>query len=223
LSDSRIPTSLYYTLTRKQTVISPERLDDHSGPEHQDEAGKRVLYITIFDHKERATRVYARDGTTERFYSTESDVPLIDLRHGLLETKLDKEIISTDDMIAGDPEIHSPLRTHHQSIMDQIHFTVGEAHETSTSTPLPPAYTIENKWTMKLADTVGARERRRQEETTKQGLERTRESRVERGRTMEVGRSEPTFERDRLSSSMDGLERCDKNLMRLMVDGLMGT
>jgi hypothetical protein len=90
----------------------------------------------LFDHKERTTRVYTRDGTTERFYSTESDVPLIDLRHGLLETKLDKEIISKDDMIAGNPDIHSLLQSHYRSIMDQIHCTIGETHGTSTSTLL---------------------------------------------------------------------------------------
>ena len=120
--------TLYYTLTRKR-IISPEA----SSLEDSDEIGRRVLYITIFDHKERTTRVYTQDGTTDRFYSTESDVPLIDLRHGLLETKLDKEIISKDDPIAGDTEVHSLLRMHYQSIMDQIHFTSGETHNTTTT------------------------------------------------------------------------------------------
>ena len=176
--------TLYYTLTRK---TAPE-------------AGRRVLYITLFDHKERTTRVYTRDGTTERFYSTRSDVPLIDVRHCLLETTLNGEIVSGDDMITGDPETHSLLRIHYRSIMDQIHFTVGETHwgDTSTSTPLPPAYTIENNWTMKAADMVSARERSRREETVKQELGRTWASTVEKGRAMEVKDSQPTFERDRL-------------------------
>jgi hypothetical protein len=38
--------TLYYTLTRKRTAADPE---------HSDEASKRVLYITLFDHKERTT------------------------------------------------------------------------------------------------------------------------------------------------------------------------
>jgi Ribonuclease G/E len=120
---------------------------------------------------------------------------LIDLRHGLLETKLDKEIIHKNDLIAGDPEVHSLLQMHYQSIMDQIHFTVGETHDTSTSTHV---YAIENTWTMKAADAVGARERHRREEIVKKGLERTWESMIERGRTMEVDGSQPTVERDRL-------------------------
>jgi hypothetical protein len=78
---------------------------------------------------------------------------LIGLRHGLLETKLNNEV-SRDDLIAGDAEIHYLLRMHYQSIMDQIHFTIGETHDTITSPPLP-AYTIENKWTIKGSDTMG--------------------------------------------------------------------
>jgi hypothetical protein len=122
--------TLYYTLTLKQRVINPE---------HSDEAGKRVLYITLFDHKERTTRVYTRDGASERLYSTESDVPFIDLKHGLLETKLDKEIISKDDLIAGDLEIHPLIQKHYQSIMHRIHFTLGETSDASTSTSSSPS------------------------------------------------------------------------------------
>jgi hypothetical protein len=197
--------TLYYTLTREP------------------EAGKQVLYITLFDHKERATRVYTRDGTTEHFYSTEFDVPLIDLRHGLLETKLDNEIISEDDLIAGDPEIHSLLRIHYQSIMDQIHFTAGETHaststSTSTSTsPLPPpVYTIENGWTLKTADTMGARERTRLEEQAKSSRG-TWGPTVEGGRTMEVDRSQPAFERNRLY-----LEHGQIEAMRQSLDAARG-
>jgi hypothetical protein len=181
--------TIYYTLTRKPRVIS----------DYPDEAGKRVLYITLFDHKERTTRVYTRDGMTERFYSTESDVPLIDLRHDLLNTILDKEIISTDDLIAGDPEIGFQLRRHYQSIMDQIHFTLGETSiaSASTSPSPPPAYAIENRWTLRTADTMGARERTRLEEQTKNS-HGTWVSTVERGRTTEVDGSQPSFERDRL-------------------------
>jgi hypothetical protein len=193
--------TLYYTLTRKKMAIIPG------------DAGKRVLYITLFDHKERTTRVYARDGTTERFYSTESDVPLIDLRHGLLETKLDKEIISKEDLIAGNAEIHSLLQMHYQSIMDQIHFTLGEASNASTSTSpsLPPVYTIENRWTLKSADTMGARERTRLEEhiQSSQGMWR---STVERGQTTEVNGSQPSFERDRLYFEHGPIEEMRQSL-----------
>ena len=176
--------TLYYTLTRKR-IISPEA---------SDQASRRVLYITIFDHKERTTRVYTRDGTTDCFYSTESNVPIIDLRHGLLETNLDKEIISKDDPIAGDTEIHSLLRKHYESIMDQIHFTSGDTHNTTAT----PAYTIENKWTMRAADTMGARERRRREEMVQPVFGRTWALTVERGRLMETEETQPTSERDRV-------------------------
>jgi hypothetical protein len=204
--------TLYYTLTRKQSTIDPEHWHDPICRQYSDQPGRRVLYITLFDHKERTTRVYTRDGTTERFYSTKSDVPLIDLRHGLLETKLDEEIISKDDLIAGDPEIQSLLLKHYQSIMDQIHFTVGKTHDTTTTSPLPPAYTIENKWTMRAADAVGARERSRREETVKQGSGRTWESTVERGRRMEVDGSPPTLERDRLYLDHGRIEERQQSL-----------
>ena len=181
--------TLYYTLTRKR-IINPEA----SSLDHSDEAGRRVLYITIFDHKERTTRVYTQDGTTDHFYSTESDVPMIDLRHALLETRLDKPIIIKDDPIGGDTEILSLLRKHYESIMYQIHFTSGETHDPTAT----PAYTIENKWTMKAADTMGARERNRREETVQPGLGTMWELTVEKGRTMEIDDSQPTFERDRV-------------------------
>jgi hypothetical protein len=213
--------TLYYTLTRKRQVVIAENSDEASGPEnqdeagsleHSDEAGKRVLYITIFDHKERTTRVYTRDGTTERLYSTESDVPLIDLRHGLLETKLCNKIISKDDLIAGDPEIHALLRMHYQSIMNQIHFTIGETHNKIATPPPPRAYAIENKWTLEAADTVGAPERSRREETVKHGLGRTWEFTVERGRTTEVDGLQPTFERDRLYLDHGRIEEMRQSL-----------
>jgi hypothetical protein len=54
--------ALYYTLTR----------DAISHTEH-------VLYITIFDHKERAnTRVYTQRSGTDRFYATESSLQVVD-------------------------------------------------------------------------------------------------------------------------------------------------
>jgi hypothetical protein len=201
--------TLYYTLTRKRTVIGPER---------SDEAGKRVLYITIFDHKERTTRVYTRDGATEHFYSTESDVPFIDLRRGILETKLDKEIVDKDDVIVGDSEIHSLLKKHHQSIMDHIHFTIGETGSVSTSTSPspPPAYAIENRWTLKAADTMGAWERIKLDEQGK-GLEGTWALTIVKGRDREVNSSHPISERDRLYLANGRIEE-----MRYSLDAARG-
>ena len=48
--------SLYYTMTRKRPL---EWRDTSS-----DKLGEWTLYITVFDHKERTTRVYTRDNKT---------------------------------------------------------------------------------------------------------------------------------------------------------------
>jgi hypothetical protein len=61
--------TLYYTLTRKG--LPRDNLPDI--PE------ERILYITIFDHKERAnTRVYMHNNNGDHFYATESSLPFID-------------------------------------------------------------------------------------------------------------------------------------------------
>ena len=50
-----------------------------------DTHGEQTLYITVFDHKERTTRVYTRDNEMDTFYSTKSDAPLVDVGHFVLE------------------------------------------------------------------------------------------------------------------------------------------
>ena len=72
-------TSLYYTLTRKypsKKDVDCEIWEDAPGFTENDILGERTLYITVFDHKERTTRVYTRDDKVETFYSTKSDAPL---------------------------------------------------------------------------------------------------------------------------------------------------
>ena len=57
---SNFDLSLYYTLTRS-----------HPSPSgfwrNRDRLGERTLYITVFDHKERTTRVYTRDNENDTF------------------------------------------------------------------------------------------------------------------------------------------------------------
>jgi transposase InsO family protein len=65
--------SLYYTLTRKRRFKESARL------------GEWTLYITVFDHKERTTRVYTQENEIDTFYSTTSDAPIVDVGHFLLE------------------------------------------------------------------------------------------------------------------------------------------
>ena len=59
--------SLYYTLNRNRDN-EPENAEQHK-------PGERTLYITVFDHKERTTRVYTRDNESDIFYSKKSDAP----------------------------------------------------------------------------------------------------------------------------------------------------
>jgi hypothetical protein len=127
--------TLYYTLTWKQIDSEQPR-----------KVGEHVLYITVFDHKERTTRIYTRDGGTDRFYSTGSDVPDFDIQHGLVEVKLGQEIDSKADPIAGDSDTISSLRKHYQSILDPICHSMGKPSQNRV-------YTIENGWTMKMSDT----------------------------------------------------------------------
>ena len=39
---------------------------------------EQTLYITVFDHKERTTRIYTQDNEMDIFYSTKSDAPLVE-------------------------------------------------------------------------------------------------------------------------------------------------
>jgi hypothetical protein len=54
--------SLYYTLTRKCPYKYEHRIwDDEPENTERHKLGESTLYITVFDHKERTTRVYTRD------------------------------------------------------------------------------------------------------------------------------------------------------------------
>jgi hypothetical protein len=113
-----------------------------------------VLYITIFDHKERAnTRVYTQRSGADHFYATESSLPTIDPKQGLLEIKLSDEIDNQDDPITSDLDIRSKLRAHYRSIMDQMYFAIRQSE-------WDPTYTIENKWTMTMGHTTSTPQRK---------------------------------------------------------------
>jgi hypothetical protein len=124
--------TLYYTLTRKALPHTSESTV-------ADKPSERVLYITIFDHKERSnTRVYTHNNESDHFYSTESGLPIIDPKLGLLQIKLGDEINTKGDLIASDRDILLKLRTHYQSIMDQIRFTlINLARTTNTELRTP--------------------------------------------------------------------------------------
>ena len=144
--------SLYYTLTRKRP--SEKSVSDNE-PENAEKhiLGERILYITVFDHKERTTRVYTRDDEIDSFYSTKSDAPLIDVGHFLLEVEIDAKIDAK-----GDPVFNNlnSLREHHRSILENIQYRLG-------STDISKSYTIENSWTMKAEDTISTIQRLRDE------------------------------------------------------------
>jgi hypothetical protein len=134
--------TLYYTLTRNAIAHA----DSHNATLHK--PGEHALYITIFDHKERVnTRVYTQRSGADFFYVTESSLPVIDPKQGLLEIKLGDEIDNQDDPITSDVDIRSKLHTHYRSIMDQMHFAIGQSER-------EPTYTIENKWTMAMVHTT---------------------------------------------------------------------
>ena len=88
--------SLYYTLTRN----GPWKYWDNELEKHT--LGERILYITVFDHKERTTRVYTRENEIDTFYSTKSDSLLVDVGHFLLEVEIDAEIDPKGDPVSGD-------------------------------------------------------------------------------------------------------------------------
>ena len=136
--------SLYYTLTRKHSFKFSALL------------GKRTLYITVFDHKERTTRVYTRDNERDIFYSTKSDAPLVDIGHFILEVEIDAKIDPKGDPVSSDSINLDSLRKHHRSILEHIQYRLGATDETEP-------YAIENSWTMKVEDTVSTLQRLRKE------------------------------------------------------------
>ena len=149
--------SLNYTLTQNRP--SKEGVSDNE-PESTEHhiLGERTLYITIFDHKERATRVYTRHNEIDTFYSTKSDAPLrvVDFGHVPLEVEIDAEIDPKDDLIFSDSNNVHSLRRHHQSILENIHYRLGAGDVTGLCT-------IENSWTFKVEDTISKLQRLREE------------------------------------------------------------
>ena len=131
--------SLYYTLTRNRDH-ELENSENHK-------LGERILYITVFDHKERTTRVYTRDNEVETVYSTKSDAPLVDVGHFILEVEIEAKINSKVDPVCSDSNNLDSLRKHHRSILEHIQHRVGAGDVTKT-------YAIENGWTMKAEDTI---------------------------------------------------------------------
>ena len=135
--------TLYYTFARKRGSI----------PNDETMLGKRVLYIAVFDHKERTTRVYTWDDMSNGFYAIEAGIPTIDLEHGIVEAKLGKKIDSKNDPIIGVQGIRSRLEEHYQSIVDP--------YSTIRSAAEDHRYRIENRWTMKRADTTSGPQQER--------------------------------------------------------------
>ena len=140
--------SLYYTLTRNR-----ENEPENAKPL---KLGERTLYITVFDHKERTTRVYTRDKDIDTFYSTKSDAPLVDVGHFLLEVEIDAKIDPKGDPVCSDSNNLVSLRRHHRSILEHIQYRLGD-------TDVTRQYVIENNWTMKVEDTISTLQRSREE------------------------------------------------------------
>ena len=138
--------SLYYTMTRKRLLEWKDR----------DKLGERTLYITVFDHKERTTRVYTRDNEIDTFYSTKLNAPLVDVGHLILEVEIDAKIDAKGDPVLSDTNNLDSLRKHHRSILEHIQYRLGAADVTKS-------YTIENSWTMKAEDTISTLQRLREE------------------------------------------------------------
>ena len=146
--------SLYYTLTRNRDN-EPENSENKSENSENHKLGERTLYITVFDHKERTTRVYTRDDEVETIYSTKSDAPLVDVGHFILEVEIDTKIDSKSDPVCSDSSNLDSLRKHHQSILEHIQYRLGAANVTKP-------YAIKNSWTMKAEDTISTRHRVRE-------------------------------------------------------------
>jgi hypothetical protein len=147
-------------LTRKRPSKESVSGDDESERDEELEIakkhklGERTLYITVFDHKERTTRVYTRVNERDTFYTTKS-APLIDVGHSLLEVEIDAKIIKGDP-VSRDHNTLDSLRNHHQSILEYIQYRLG-------ATEVTDPYTTENSWTMKMEDTICTLQRLREE------------------------------------------------------------
>ncbi|KAF8813289.1 hypothetical protein BYT27DRAFT_6375931 [Phlegmacium glaucopus] len=129
--------TLYYTLTRKRypekKMVTADAVEARKSElnveekEHGRGVGERVLYITVFDHKEHATRIYTRDNEADIFYSTNSDAPLVDVGRLQLGVGLGGKFDPKFDPVFSDRDILDSLRKHHQSILEHIQYRVGAA------------------------------------------------------------------------------------------------
>ncbi|KIJ27025.1 hypothetical protein M422DRAFT_260680 [Sphaerobolus stellatus SS14] len=147
--------TLYYTLTRKL------KLPADAPPKTRRQVGKRILYITIFDHKERTTRIYKSDGRKCKckLYASGCNTPIVDLEHGLLEIPMGKRIDLDTDSVLKDEQLRRKLLDHSNSIMVAIHLHLGsEEHEE----------TVENGWTLTLAKTTSQKDRLKRARDTEQ-------------------------------------------------------
>ena len=168
--------SLYYTFTRKRPSKEIVSWSSHDERENAENLGERTLYITVFDHKERTTRVYTRNNEVDTFYSTKSAAPLVDVGHFLLEVEIDANIDPNGDPVCSDSNNLDLLQKHHRSILEHIHYRLGTAD-------VSKIYTIENGWTMKAEDTISTLERLRDENGA--NWEKDVEKGKDRGRTEE--------------------------------------
>jgi hypothetical protein len=93
--------SVFYTLTRSRDL-------------------SRVLFITLFDYKERTTRIYSKENGTAIIYA---GTPVeIDLEHDIMQTKmmLGRTVDQKVDPIASDLELMTALSEHHDSILEKL-------------------------------------------------------------------------------------------------------
>ena len=105
--------SPYYTLTRKRAYKEgvSENRDNEPWDVKSHEPGELTLYITVFYHKDRSTRVYTRDNEIDTFYSIKSDAPLVAVGRHLIEVEIDTKIVDIEgDPVCSDPKILDSLR-----------------------------------------------------------------------------------------------------------------
>ena len=184
--------SLYYTLTRKRPSKESADVDNESENAEEDaednesedaenhKLGERILYITVFDHKERTTRVYTGVKEKDTFYSTKT-APIINVGHFLLEVEIDTKINDLKgDPVSSNIDILNSLRKHHRSILEHIQYRLGVGDVTKQ-------YPIENSWTMKVEDTISTLKRLRKEngDNWKKTVEKGREEERNEGRNEE--------------------------------------
>ncbi len=92
--------SIFYTLTRAKDLT-------------------RVLYITLFDYKERTTRTYTQEKGKTVIYTGTPVV--IDLEHEIIQTKMSVQTVDEKvDPIASDIDLMNALSDHHQSIVKKL-------------------------------------------------------------------------------------------------------